>query len=147
MKKYISLVVLGSLFATASLKAMETPEAAATIGTVPPVVVAAPVVEPPSPLTSETPAGDSGSSVAGDGEAAPAAGTFDCIFKNAVIKYIRECVTGHPTTAAVTAGTVVVGLSLWKCPWIRRKLGLEDEDTHRSEEFDVEKLFATNYKK
>ena len=137
MKKYISLVVLGGLFAAASLNA----DNEGTNPTLTDAATGSQSAKPPvtDPVKSDV-SGD-GKGVEGGDANKTAPTNKEEVLSKFSIQAIRTFVAAHPYELAGTAAVVVVGLALWKCPWVRRQLGLENEDADlRNQEFDFEAL-------
>lgn len=119
MKNHIFLVVLGSLLATAAVKADGGQASAGKWFTVPSLETVKNIV--------------------------PSLPSLECLKNNAVVTQAQNFYNDHQRAVQVSAAVAVVGitaLTVMKCSWLRKKLGLETEETRGQKEFDIEALFA-----
>lgn len=114
MKKHISLVVLAGLFSAVSLQTMQASDVSSSL----------PEFSKVSSFLSNK------------------AEWLNNVSVQSVKDSVKNVYFAYPKTVQASAAAVVVGLTIWKCSWVRKKLGLEKEETTRATEFDIEKLFA-----
>lgn len=156
MKKYISLVVLGSLLSAAALNAsapldatLSAGDAGATITNAPeplnvPPTNAPEIIGSTNPDAPQPPAEKVGNDNT-PADAKTAGGIMASVTQNVFVKNMTKFVQENRALSASVAVAAFGAFTLWKCSWVRRKLGIEDEkDTRAVDEY--EKLFASKAK-